>query len=75
MTEDLVKRVAKAIADNIQAALPSVYVHSIDYESAAHAAIEAMRELPSDPGPRYDAGEYSRRSQVAMIEDALKEKP
>jgi hypothetical protein len=44
MTEDLVKRVAKAIADNIQVALPSVYVHSIDYESAAHAAIEAIRE-------------------------------
>jgi hypothetical protein len=35
------------------------------------AAIEAMRELPGEPGPRYTAGEYSRRSHEAMIDDAL----
>jgi hypothetical protein len=40
-------------------------------EEYARAAIEAMRELPSDPGPRYDAGEYSRRNQEAMVDDAL----
>lgn len=39
--------------------------------SEARAAIEAMRELPSEPGPRYSAGEYSRRSHEAMIDDAL----
>jgi hypothetical protein len=30
-----------------------------------------MRELPGEPGPRYTAGEYSRRSHEAMIDDAL----
>lgn len=38
-----VERVARAIEDNIRAALPSVYVHSMDYEYAARAAIEALR--------------------------------
>lgn len=38
---------------------------------AASAVIEAMRELPEEPGPRYLAGEYSRRTQEAMIDDAL----
>lgn len=37
----------------------------------ARAAIEAMRELPEQPGPRYSAGEYSRRNHEAMIDDAL----
>lgn len=42
-----------------------------DYYKWARAAIEAMRELPGDPGPRYTAGEYSRRTQEAMVDDAL----
>jgi hypothetical protein len=37
----------------------------------ARAAIEAMRDLPEEPGPRYTAGDYSRRTQEAMIDDAL----
>lgn len=37
----------------------------------ARAAIEAMRELPEEPGPRYTAGEYSRRNQEAMVDDVL----
>lgn len=37
----------------------------------ARAAIEAMRELPEEPGPRYSAGEYSRRTQESMVDDAL----
>lgn len=37
----------------------------------ARAAIAAMRELPGEPGPRYTAGEYSRRTQEAMVDDAL----
>ncbi len=37
----------------------------------AQAAIKAMRVLPEDPGPRYTAGEYSRRNIAAMIDDAL----
>ncbi len=42
---------------------------------AARAVIEGMRELPSDPGPRYTAGEYSRRTQEAMVDDALNPAP
>lgn len=46
------------------------------YRVMARAAIEAMRGLPEEPGPRYIAGEYSRRTQAAMIDDALlSEKP
>lgn len=30
-----------------------------------------LRELPEEPGPRYTAGEYSRRNHEAMIADAL----
>jgi hypothetical protein len=41
------------------------------YRVQSRAAIEAMRELPENPGPRYDAGEYSRRTQEAMVDDAL----
>jgi hypothetical protein len=44
---------------------------SIDTEKMARAALEAMRELPEEPGPRYSAGEYSRRTQEAMVDDAL----
>ena len=40
-------------------------------EDLARAAIEAMRELPDEPGPRYTDGEYSRRNQTAMVDDAL----
>lgn len=38
---------------------------------AVRAAIEVMRELPEEPGPRYSSGEYSRRNVEAMIDDAL----
>ncbi len=41
------------------------------FRSAARVMIEAMRELGGDPGPRYSAGEYSRRNHEAMIDDAL----
>lgn len=41
------------------------------FRSMARVAIAAMRELPGDPGPRYTAGEYSRRTHEAMIDDAL----
>jgi hypothetical protein len=44
------------------------------YRTVARAAIEAMRELPEEPGPRYTNGDYSRRSQAAMVDDALGEK-
>jgi hypothetical protein len=40
-------------------------------EIFAKAAIQAMRHLPEEPGPRYTAGEYSRRNQEAMVDDAL----
>jgi hypothetical protein len=41
------------------------------FRRIARTAIEAMRELPGEPGPRYTAGEYSRRTQSAMVDDAL----
>ena len=37
----------------------------------ARSIFEEMRDLPSEPGPRYTDGEYSRRSHEAMIDDAL----
>lgn len=68
---EMIERVAKAIRNS------SMRVHLTDEQLhlAARAAIEAMRELPGDPGPRYDAGEYSRRNQEAMVDDALSKKP
>jgi hypothetical protein len=41
------------------------------YEGQARELIEAMRGIGNDPGPRYAAGEYSRRNDDAMIADAL----
>lgn len=41
-------------------------------ENIARIAIKAMRELPEEPGPRYTAGEYSRRTQEAMVDEALR---
>lgn len=40
---------------------------------AAKAAIKAMRELPENPGHRYTNGDYSRRNQEAMVDDALEQ--
>jgi hypothetical protein len=64
---EMVERVAAAILaeqQNNKSAFPS----NLDL---ARAAIVAMRELPENPGPRYTAGEYSRRTQEAMVDDAL----
>lgn len=41
------------------------------WRSKARHALETIRELPEEPGPRYSAGEYSRRNHEAMISDAL----
>jgi hypothetical protein len=69
---EMVDRVAKAIFDSIDhAAVASVEPPWGIYYPQARAAIRAMRELPGDPGPRYTAGEYSRRTQEAMVDDAL----
>lgn len=66
----MVERVAQAICgDDNPANILSI--HRI----RARAAIEAMRELPEEPGPRYIAGEYSRRTQCAMVDDALEWRP
>lgn len=65
---EMVERVAKAIFDEMDIA------DGLDGTVAqryARAAIEAMRELPEEPGPRYTAGEYSRKTQAAMVDDAL----
>jgi hypothetical protein len=40
-------------------------------EEIVRRLIEAMRELPEQPGPRYTAGEYSRRNHEAMVDDIL----
>jgi hypothetical protein len=63
---EMEERVARALRDS----LPKSFIVE-DLRSAARAAISAMRELPGEPGPRYTAGEYSRRSQEAMVDDAL----
>lgn len=41
------------------------------WRAKARHALEVIRELPEEPGPRYSAGEYSRRNHGAMIDDAL----
>jgi len=79
---ELIERVAKvmaavAIVENTGSDFDDALLNIGDYNiapfrPAAHAAIEAMRELPEEPGPRYSAGEYSRRNHAAMIDDALR---
>lgn len=73
MSESMIERVRAAV----QAALYEYEQSTMQFKSSmvARAAIEAMRELPEEPGPRYTAGEYSRRTQAAMVDDALSEKP
>ncbi|AWI90294.1 hypothetical protein C0214_19755 [Methylobacterium sp. DM1] len=39
----------------------------------AEAAIRAVCNLPEEPGPRYAAGEYSRKALEAFADDALAE--
>lgn len=75
---DMVERVAQAIRDNIQAALPDGV--SVDYRYAARAAIEAMREPTGLMEFMMDSwfnfmphgGEGKRRYQ-GLIDAALKE--
>jgi hypothetical protein len=64
---------AKFMVDRVAEAIARVAVtqKTPNFHFQAIAAIEAMRELPGDPGPRYNAGEYSRRTQDAMVDDAL----
>lgn len=40
-------------------------------ERIARAVIKSLRDLPEEPGPRYTAGEYSRKTQEAMVDEAL----
>jgi hypothetical protein len=80
---DLVERLAKAmlVFDS-----PAQYVKQFpdggwsillddrgrDYwRGKARHALETIRDLPEEPGPRYSAGEYSRRNHEAMVDDAL----
>jgi hypothetical protein len=67
---EMIERVARAI-DKVSTAGMKDRTDRQLLEACARAAIEAMRELPSEPGPRYSAGEYSRRTHTAMIDDAL----
>lgn len=74
---EMVERVARAIADNIQAALPDGVV--VDYHYAARAAIEAMRrptEAMVDAGYDFTADPCWREDFIkgwqAMIDEALK---
>lgn len=80
---EMVERVARAIADNIQAALPAGVV--LDYGYASRAAIAAMREptkamekageelddwgVSSDPGPGHAS---ALAHWHVMIDEALK---
>lgn len=77
MTE-MIERVArasfKAYCDRNNLQFKFEDMHSDELEFAmlhARAMIEAMRELPEEPGPRYTSGEYSRRTQESMVDDAL----
>lgn len=70
---EMIDRVAAALAalpirDNLDRGSE---LDQLRLREAARAAIKAMRELSDDPGPRYTAGEYSRRTQEAMVDDAL----
>lgn len=70
---DMIERVARAVEDAMTDSdgyLKKSY-SAEDMIEIARGAIEAMRELPEEPGPRYRSGEYSRRSQAAMVDDAL----
>ena len=42
------------------------------YQGLTRAILLALRALPEEPGPRYTAGEYSRRNVEAMIDDVLR---
>jgi hypothetical protein len=80
---DLIERVARAITiaegddpDGHTGSLLNNYELWWEHRiPQARAAIAAMRELPGNPGPRYTAGEYSRRTQEAMVDDALSQPP
>lgn len=70
MSDELLKRVMDAIAPGCHSELCDD-TDRYEIEMMARRAIAEMRELPGDPGPRYTAGEYSRRTQEAMVDDAL----
>lgn len=74
---EMIERVAAAlkslpVRDRLE---PGGELGGLRLREAARAVIEAMRELPGDPGPRYTAGKYSRRTQEAMVDDALGQPP
>lgn len=64
---ELVERVARAYAKCAY----GIETNWQQFDDEAREIILAMRELPAEPGPRYAAGEYSRRNHAAMIDDAL----
>lgn len=40
-------------------------------ETLTRSVFLAIRDLPGEPGPRYSAGEYSRRNMESFVDDAL----
>lgn len=54
---------------------PGSELDHLRLREAARAALMAIRDLPDEPGPRYSAGDYSRRNQEAMVDDALQRFP
>ena len=74
MSETLLEVVAAALEDTYG---DTDYVELSRPEALrlARAVLEAIRDLPGEPGPRYTAGEYSRRNQQAMVDDALSHCP
>jgi hypothetical protein len=67
---ELIDRARIAVCEVIQSSGLPVGTY-LDSEKIVLAVLAAIRELPGEPGPRYTAGEYSRRSQEAMVDDAL----
>lgn len=58
--------------DQVALALKRSGDQDMDYlRSLARDAIAALRDIPDDPGPLYEAGEYSRRNVDCMVNDFL----
>lgn len=72
MTELIDRAVAALMKLPIRdAANPGGELDNLRLREAVRAVLVAIRELPEQPGPRYEAGDYSRRNQESMVDDAL----
>lgn len=68
---DMIERVARAICESEKMNPDDALGGWVHWTDAARAAIEAMRDLPEEPGSGYSAGYYSRSNIEAFVTDAL----